>query len=50
MIPDPLLDPNEATSGVLCSILVSTVQDRQGANGEGPAKEHKDELGTGAPV
>lgn len=24
--PDPLLDPNEATSGVLCSILIFTAQ------------------------
>lgn len=48
--PDTLHDPNEATSGVLCSIMVSTVQERQGANGEGPAEQHKDGLGSGAPL
>lgn len=43
--PDPALDPHEATSGVLCSIVVSIAQERQGANGEGPAEQHKDGLG-----
>lgn len=46
--PDPLLDPNEATSGVLCSILISIVKERQGANREGPAGQCKDGLRSGA--
>lgn len=31
----------QATSGVLCSVLVSTVQERQIATGEGPAEARK---------
>lgn len=31
-------EPSEATSGLWCSVLVSTVQERQGAPGEGPVE------------
>lgn len=36
--PQSLLDPSEITSGVLCSILVYTVQERQGATEEETTK------------
>lgn len=39
--PAPLLDPGEATPGV----LGSSVPDRQGTTGEGLGKDHKDDEG-----
>lgn len=38
-----LLHPYAATSGVLCSILGSTAQERQRATGEGPGGQEGDE-------
>ncbi|KAF4790095.1 hypothetical protein TURU_144065 [Turdus rufiventris] len=39
--PAPLLGPSEATSGVLCPVLGSSAQGRQGGNGEGPVEATK---------
>jgi len=43
----PLLCPGEATAGVLCTILGSPVQDRQGSPRESPVEGHKDGGGPG---
>ena len=39
-----------ATSGALCPVLSSSVQERQGTFGESTAKSHRDEWGLGTPV
>lgn len=45
----PLLSPDKAApGGVLCPVLCSTVQERQGHAGDSPKKGHKDDGGTGA--
>ncbi|KAJ7395873.1 rna-directed dna polymerase from mobile element jockey-like [Pitangus sulphuratus] len=46
--PASLLSPGEATSGVLCPVLGSSVQERYGAPGAGPVEGDKDDGGTGA--
>ena len=40
----------ETTSGVLCSVLCSPLQERHGHTGMNPEKGHKDRSGTGASV
>lgn len=45
--PPPLLSSGEATSGLLHPVLVSRVQEKQGATEEGQAKGHKDDEGSG---
>jgi len=42
------LCPSEASSGVLCPVLGSPVQERQGTAGHSPAEGYKDGEGTGA--
>lgn len=43
----PLLCPGEAASGVLCPVLRSPIQQRQGTTGKGPAEGYKDVWETG---
>ncbi|RMC04952.1 hypothetical protein DUI87_18130 [Hirundo rustica rustica] len=45
--PAPPLSPGEVTSGVLCPVLGSSVQGRNGAPGVGPTEENKDDWGMG---
>ena len=42
VILPPLLRPGKATSGVLCSVLYSLCEERQGTTGESPVKGQKD--------
>lgn len=44
----PLLCPREATAGILCLILVSTVQEKQGATGKDPLEGHEGNKESGA--
>ena len=44
----PLLCPGHATYGVLCPVLGSPVQERQGSPRRSPAESHKDDEGPGA--
>ena len=44
----PLHCPSEASSGVLCPVRGSPVQERWGATGHSPAEGYKDGEGTGA--
>lgn len=47
--PFPLLSPGKAApGGVLCPVLCSTVQERQGHVGDSPKNGHKDDEGSGA--
>ena len=45
--PSPLHCPGEASSGVLCPVLGSALQERWRATGESPAESYKDGEGTG---
>jgi len=45
--PPSLLCPGEATSGVLCPVLGSPVQERHETSRESPAEAYKDDLELG---
>jgi len=48
--PSPLLCPGQASPGVLCLVLGSPVQKRQGSPGKSPVEGQKDDKGPGAPL
>lgn len=45
--PSPLLNTDEATSGMLHPILDFPVHERHGHTGDSPTEGHKDDEGTG---
>jgi len=48
--PAPLLCPGAALPGVLCPVLGSQGQKRQGSPGRSPAEGHRDDKGPGVPL
>ena len=46
--PPSLLCPGETTFGILCPVLGSSVQTRQGFPIKSPMEDHEDNLGPGA--
>jgi len=49
VLPPPLICPGETTSAVLCPVLGSPVQERQGTSRKSPAEGHKDDEGPDLP-
>ena len=43
--PSPLFCPGEATSGALCRVLCSSIEEGQGTTGESPVEGCKDDKG-----
>jgi len=43
--PLPLRCPSEDTSGILCPVLGSPVQEKQGTSGKSPVEGHRDDDG-----